>query len=93
MWKVDLKGAFTLLYVLPEDVPLLSFELTNNLTVMHHTGMFGYTGMPGCFDVISRVLCRNIQKIIHGKCEIYVDDIISVSHIQTMEEDLKTTTD
>jgi len=93
LWKVDLKGAFTLLYVLPEDVPLLSFELTNNLTVMHHTGMFGYTGMPGCFDVISRVLCRNIQELIHGKCEIYVDDIISVSHRLTMEEDLNTTTD
>ena len=93
LWKMDLKGAFTLLYVLPEDVPLLSFELTNNLTVMHHTGMFGYTGMPGCFDVISRVLCRNIQKLLHGRCKIYVDDIISVCHTEHLEDDQETTGD
>ena len=64
---MDLKGAFTLLYVLPKDILLLSLELTNNLTVMHHTGMFGYTGMSGCFDVISRVLCSNLRGILHGK--------------------------
>jgi hypothetical protein len=93
LWKMDLKGAFTLLYVLPEDVSLLAFELTNNLTVMHHTGMFGYTGMPGCFDVISRVLCRNLRKLLHGKCLMYVDDIIAVSHIKQLEKDLKTAVD
>jgi hypothetical protein len=64
---MDLKGAFTLLYVLPEDVPLISFELTGNLTVMFHTGMFGYTGMPASFDVVSRVVARNVQLRIKGK--------------------------
>ena len=60
LWKMDLKGAFTLLYVRPQDVSLLSFELLGNLTVMFHTGMFGYTGMPGCFDVVSRLISRNL---------------------------------
>ena len=78
LWKMDLKGAFTLLYVLPNDVPLLSFELTGNLTVMHHTGMFGYTGMPASFDVVSRVISRNLQLLIKGKLTIYVDDLIGV---------------
>ncbi|MEI8301616.1 MAG: hypothetical protein WCG10_08435, partial [Chlamydiota bacterium] len=90
LWKMDLKGAFTLLYVRPTDVPLLSFELTNNLTVMHHTGMFGYTGMPGCFDVISRVLCRNLKEVIKGVCRVYVDDIISISHQSEVDDEQNT---
>ena len=64
---MDLKGVFTLLYMLPKVSLLLSLELSNNLTVMHHTGMFGYTGMSGCFDVISRVLSSNLREILHGK--------------------------
>ena len=81
---MDLKGAFTLLYVRPEDVSLLSFELLGGLTVMFHTGMFGYTGMPGCLDVVSRLIARNLQLLISGKIKVYVDDIIGVG----LESDL-----
>jgi hypothetical protein len=86
---MDLKGAFTLLNVLPKDVSLLSFELTDNLTVMHHTGMFGYTGMPCCFDVISRVINRNLQRLIKGRSTIYVDDIIGVCQNADLIHDLE----
>jgi len=88
MWKMDLKGAFTLLYIKPSDAPLLCFELTDSLTVLHHTGMFGYTGMPGCFDVISRVLNRNLQPLIKGETETYVDDVIGVSHKDDVDHDI-----
>ena len=90
LWKMDLKGAFTLLYVSPQDVPLLSFELTDNLTVMHHTGMFGYTGMPGCFDVVSRIISRNLQPKVRGSLKIYVDDLIGVCRKTDLEHDLAT---
>lgn len=50
LWKMDPKRAFTLLFVDPEFVQRLAFELTDELTILYITGMFGYTGMPGAFQ-------------------------------------------
>ena len=50
MWKMDPKRAFTLLFVDPEFVQRLAFELKDELIILYITGMFGYTGMPGAFQ-------------------------------------------
>ena len=49
LWKMDLKGAFTLLFVHPDSCQRLAFELTDGLTMLYHVGMFGWTGMPSAF--------------------------------------------
>ena len=82
-------GAFTLLFIHPESVKRLAFALTNGLTMLYHTGMFGWTGMPAAFDVVSRVLKRAINKVIYGVCKIYVDDLMGVSIKRDLEHDLQ----
>ena len=41
IWKMDLRRAFSLLFIDPEHVQKLAFELTDGLTMMYITGMFG----------------------------------------------------
>jgi len=53
--------------------------------------MFGYSGMPGCFDVISRVLNRNLQLLLSGESVMYVDDIVGACHLQEVSHDLRQT--
>ena len=95
LWKIDLKGAFTLLFIRPEDVRLLAFELTNGLTMLYHTGMFGHTEMPCGFDIITRVLRRTIGKAIHAnsECDVYVDDVMGASAIQEVHSDMAIATE
>eukprot|EP01042_Synura_sphagnicola_P001097 gene1097-1236_t len=50
LWKMDLKGAFTLMFIHPESVPLLAMQLTGGVSMVYHTGLFGSTLMPGAFD-------------------------------------------
>ena len=88
LWKMDLKGAFTLLFVKPGDVGLLAFELTDDITMMYHTGMFGWTGMPSGFQIITRVLKRGIRRRIHGECDMYVDDLLGVCHCNDVQHDM-----
>ena len=89
LWKMDLRGAFTLFFIHPESVKRLAFALTDGLTMLYHTGMFGWTGMPAAFDVVSRVLKRAINKEIYGVCKMYVDDLMGVSIKRDLEHDLQ----
>jgi hypothetical protein len=57
LWKMDLAGAFNLMNFNAEAAKLLAFELIDGMTVIHTTGMFGWTGTPYVFQVITRVLC------------------------------------
>jgi hypothetical protein len=61
LWKMDLRGAFTLLFVKGDSVQKLAFELTDGLTMLYITGMFGWTGMPFAFQVVTRILVRIIN--------------------------------
>ena len=78
LYKMDLKGAFTLLFINPDHVRRLAFELTDGLTMFYITGMFGWTGTPAAFDVVSRVIRKSLKLIVTGDADIYVDDIMGV---------------
>ena len=74
LWKWDLRKAFTLLSFRAEDARLLACELTDDLSLVYHTGLFGWTGTPFAFQVVSRVLHRNLLR--KGVRQlVYVDDI------------------
>jgi len=79
LWKKDLRGAFTLLNIRPQDACKCAFELTDDLTMIHLTGFFGWIGFPAAFHIVSRVLESNINHVISGNMDIYVDDFMGVS--------------
>ena len=78
LWKADLKGAFTLLNFRPEHVKYLACLLTDDLVLIYHTGLFGWTGTPYAFQVITRIVKRLLRKAINEYIEMYVDDIIGI---------------
>jgi hypothetical protein len=75
LWKMDLKGAFTLLNFYPEDVRFLAFELTEGLTAVHIVGMFGWCGCPFGFAVFSRLIIDLVNRRLGRKGVMYVDDV------------------
>lgn len=88
LWKGDLKGAFTLLSFSAEGIRYLACELTDDLVLVYHTGLFGWTGTPFAFDVVSRVLRREIGRRINGRMTIYVDDLFGVTLKKFLLEDM-----
>jgi hypothetical protein len=89
LWKMDLRGAFTLLFVEAGSVKRLAFELTDKLTLMYITGMFGWTGMPYAFQVVTRILVRIINADLAGECLMYVDDLMGACSLAELEAELK----
>ena len=79
LWKADLAAAFTLLFVEPEYVHLLASELTDGLTLIYHTGMFGWTGTPFAFDVITRALRACLRGSLYWPMDMYVDDLMGAA--------------
>ena len=79
LWKKDLKGAFNLLNYNPEFCRLFAFPLSNNVTMIHLAGLFGWIGMPHAFQVLTRSLQAMCSHIISGLCHWYVDDLMAVS--------------
>ena len=74
LWKWDLRKAFTLLDFRTQDCRLLACELTGDLSLIYHTGLFGWTGTPFAFQVVSRALHRELLR--RGVRQlVYVDDI------------------
>ena len=88
-WKIDLSGAFTLLFLHSDDVHLAAFELTDEITMFYTTGFFGETGTPASFQVVTRVLERQINSLISGEVRIYVDDIMGCCSKEELEKDLR----
>ena len=79
-WKKDLKGAFNLLNYNPEFCQLFAYMLMDDVVVIHLAGLFGWTGMPHAFQVLTRTLQALCRHIISGLCYWYVDDLMAVSH-------------
>jgi hypothetical protein len=88
LWKMDLQGAFNLLWFKARDTHLLAFPLTNELVAIHLAGMFGWVGMPFVFQVITRLVLALVTMIVIGCVLMYVDDIIGVSPKSTVERDM-----
>jgi hypothetical protein len=76
LWKMDLKGAFTLLNIDPDSAHSIIIPLLHDYFMIHHTGMFGWTGFPFAFNVITRVIRRALRRVCRGEVDMYVDDIL-----------------
>ena len=87
LWKMDLKGAFTLLDFAPEGVPFLGTEVPGGLVVFYLVGLYGWKAMPMAFQVVNRAvvweLCR--PGVLKGRMNMYTDDMFGI----TLKEDLQ----
>jgi hypothetical protein len=91
LFKLDLRSAFSLLNILPQDAGLSSFELTNGRTLIQTTGWFGWTGMPGSFHVITRIIVRLVRNnpLFKGRLDMFVDDILGICALADLENNLR----
>jgi hypothetical protein len=87
LWKGDLRKAFTLLNVRAGDVKFFACELTDGLVLFYHTGLFGWTGTPFCFQVVTRAIERLVRMRIKGRMRMFVDDGMGVTMKQFLERD------
>ena len=90
IWKMDLKGAFALLNFKTDEIGLLTMNLTENLCFISLVGNFGLSQYPYIFGIISRVLCRAINKEITGAMLIFVDDFMGACLKSNLVFDMKT---
>ena len=77
-WKMDLKGAFTLMSYPYDTCQLFSMELLNNTVVIFLCGLFGWSATPAYFQIITRAILFELEfKLL---CVLmYVDDIMGLS--------------
>lgn len=50
IWKMNLKGAHTLLSHRPEDAGIFAMRLTDNTMYLRFVGIFGWAGTPAAFQ-------------------------------------------
>ena len=97
LWKMDLKGAYTLVSYSVEDVHLMACSVPEDLVVFFLCGTFGWGGTPYAFQVITRVLVWELNsplatagKRLKGTALMYVDDLAGVTFQDDVTEDLAT---
>jgi hypothetical protein len=96
LWKMDFRGAFTLMSFHPTYVSSVAVLLSDDLVCLFPQCNFGLTGTPFAFQVITRVLQELCHEQIHGmntnKCAWYVDDCMGISPTINVTEDILTVT-
>ena len=87
LWKMDLAGAFTLLSFQAALVRNVALALWGHLIVFFLCGVFGWTGTPGCFQVINRTLMYEAAKLLRGLAQMFCDDVMGVSFSKDVDHD------
>ena len=91
LWKVDLRGAYTLISFRPEDAGLFGMEVTGDLVYLQIVGIFGWACTPAAFQTVTRAIKWELSHILKSSVEMYVDDIIGVCFQDDIAEDLERT--
>ena len=89
IWKMDLKGAYTLLSFRPEDVSLFGMEVTGDLIYLQLCGIFGWACTPAAFQVVTRALKWEFAQALRSSTEMYVDDVIGVCFQSDLASDME----
>jgi hypothetical protein len=93
LWKMDLRGAYTLLSFRPEDIGLFAMLLTDDLVYLQLAGIFGWAGTPAAFQVVTRAIQWELRHTLTSSTIMYVDDIVGVCMASDVTEDLRRTRD
>ena len=91
LWKMDLKGAFTLLDFKATCVKHMALLLHGGLIVFFLCGVFGWTGTPGYFQILSRVLMFELAKVYKGLARMFCDDIMGVCWAKDVKHEIGVT--
>lgn len=91
LFKKDLRGAFTLLFFDEDGVQNLAMEMTNDKVIIFMCGIFGWTGTPAAFHVVTRALIHELEHKLNGDVTMYSDDILVVTLRKYLESDMKST--
>jgi hypothetical protein len=67
-------SAYTKLFFRSEDVKWMAVSLVSELVMFFIAGIFGWTGTPAAFAVVTRALDYEMAKQLPGKAKMYVDD-------------------
>ena len=78
LFKKDMKGAYTLLDLDPGVVNQFAFELTDERVVFFLCGIFGWTGTPAHFQIVTRALLWELRPRVSGRLNMFVDDFMGV---------------
>ena len=90
-WKMDLKGAYTLLSFRAEYVGLFGRLLTDDLVYLQLAGIFGWSGTPAAFQVVARAIAWELRSRLQSRTVMYVDDIIGIGFESDIAADLALT--
>ena len=88
LWKMDLRGAYTLISFRPEDVGLFAMRLTGDLVYLQLVGIFGWTGTPAAFHVVTRAILHELSYALQGPTLMYVDDVLGFCRVSHLEAEL-----
>jgi hypothetical protein len=76
LWKMDIKGAFNLLFFRHDQAGVMSHDLMCGLTLINIVGNFGWCGLPYAFFVVTRSILRAVQARVTGVVDMFVDDLM-----------------
>ena len=88
LWKMDLKGAFNLIFFRACDAGLLAMEMANGLTMISIVGSFGHTATPFGFDVVSRTILHDVRAGSMGGACICCDDVMGACAVWEAKHDM-----
>jgi hypothetical protein len=91
LWKMDLKGAYTLLSFRPSDAGLFAMLLTDDLVYFQLAGIFGWGSTPAAFQVVTRAISWDLRHSLRSRTLMYVDDIVGVCFAEDVDADLAKT--
>ena len=91
LWKMDLKGAYTLLSFRAECVRLFGMLLTDDLVYLQLAGIFGWSGTPAAFQVVTRAITWELRSRLQSHTVMYVDDIVGIGFEGDITADLALT--
>ena len=78
LWASDIASAYTKLFFHPETVRLMAVELLCGVVIVFLAGIFGWTGTPYAFDVVTRALLHELRLVLGPAVCFYVDDMTGV---------------
>lgn len=85
---MDLRGAYTLLSLRPQDAGLFGMELTGDLIYLQIYGIFGWSSTPAAFQVVTRAFKWEFQALLKSYTEMYVDDVIGIGFTEDIASDI-----
>ena len=96
LWKMDLKGAFTLLSFKASNCQLIATELEGGVALFFLCGIFGWTATPItatpiAFAVVSRAILHEMEERTGAACDMFVDEALAASLIEEAASDIATT--